>query len=216
MFKKHKRMILITSVVILLPILVGMLLWTDLPDTMATHFGVDNQPDGWNSKAFAVFGLPCIVLAIHWIAVLATCFDPKSKNIHEKMMNCLLWICPSVSLVLSAVTYSVALGAKPDVGFIIMLLFGVLFILLGNYLPKCRQNHSLGIRTPWTLRSEKNWSKTHRVAGWSMSIGGVAILLTAFFRSPWLFFAIILIVLLLPFFCSFAYDRKQHHKEEQP
>ena len=56
--KISKRTLIITSLVTLVPMLVGICLWDQLPDVMATHFGFDNEPNGWTSKAFTVFGIP--------------------------------------------------------------------------------------------------------------------------------------------------------------
>ena len=72
MIRQNKKMILFTSVITLLPIFIGMFLWKQLPDSIATHFGGNNQPDGYSSKAFAVFGLPLILLAVHLVCVVAT------------------------------------------------------------------------------------------------------------------------------------------------
>ena len=58
--KSYKKTIIITTLITLLPILFGLALWNKLPDTIATHWGADGQANGWSSKAFAVFGLPCI------------------------------------------------------------------------------------------------------------------------------------------------------------
>lgn len=62
MIKQHKKTLILTSVITLLPIFIGLLLWRQLPASVAIHFGVDNQPDGYCSKAFAVFGLPVMML----------------------------------------------------------------------------------------------------------------------------------------------------------
>ena len=64
MLKANKRTLIVTSIVTILPVLIGLILWKRLPDTMATHFGADNAPNGFSSKAFAVFGLPCFLLAV--------------------------------------------------------------------------------------------------------------------------------------------------------
>lgn len=208
MLKKNKWILLLTSVVILLPVAAGLILWDRLPDQIATHFGTDNVPNGWSSKAFAIFGLPGITLALHWFAIFITQADPKRKNINGKMLMLLFWICPSVSVLLGALTYIHAMGMKPDVGLFVMLFLGLMFLLLGNYLPKCQQNYSLGVRIPWTLADPENWRKTHRFAGWTMSIGGVLILATAFFQNPWLFFAIVMLACFLPCVYSYVYYRK--------
>ena len=64
MIRQNKKMLLLTSIITLLPVFIGLFLWNQLPDSVATHFGLDNQPDGYSSKAFAVFGLPLILLAV--------------------------------------------------------------------------------------------------------------------------------------------------------
>ena len=65
LWKENKGFIVLTSLVILLPMAVGILFWDQLPETMATHFGSDNEPNGWSSRTFAVFGLPLFCLAAH-------------------------------------------------------------------------------------------------------------------------------------------------------
>ena len=59
--KKYKATIIITSLITLLPILLGLIIWNKLPDQIATHWGADGQADGYSGKAFAVFGMPCIL-----------------------------------------------------------------------------------------------------------------------------------------------------------
>ena len=77
MIRQHKKMILLTSIATLLPILIGLLLWKQLPDSVATHWSTGNEPDGYSSKAFAVFGLPVIMLILHLVCVIATNIDPR-------------------------------------------------------------------------------------------------------------------------------------------
>ena len=70
----------------------------------------------------------------------------------------ILWICPAVSLFCAAAIYGNTFGVEfmKSSRFVIILL-GLLFLLVGNYLPKCRQNYTVGIKVPWTLASEANW-----------------------------------------------------------
>ena len=79
MLKQNKRKLLISSAVILLPALVGLLLWNQLPARMATHWGLDGTTDGWSGRTFAVFGMPLMLLATHWLCILITAKDPKSQ-----------------------------------------------------------------------------------------------------------------------------------------
>ena len=60
---------------------------------------------------------------------------------------------------------------------------GIMFILLGNYMPRIRPNYTFGIRTPWTPASETVWKKTHRVGGYVFVLSGVIIVVCSFFRG---------------------------------
>lgn len=184
MWKKNKRKIVVTSLLILLPIAVGLILWDRLPETVAIHFGTDNQPNGWSGKAFAVFGLPGILLALHLFCLGMTFADPKGKNMNATMVNLVMWVCPAVSWVTATITYAGALGAEMDEGKATCIFVGAVFLVLGNFLPKCEPNYSIGFRTPWALYDPENWHKTQRAAGWSMSLGGVAVIVAALLPIP--------------------------------
>ena len=183
--KNYKKAIIITTLVTLLPILLGVILWEKLPDSIATHWGADGQADGWSNKAFAVFGLPCILAAIHLFSVCIMLNDPKRKNIHKKPLTLVFWIVPVVSFVANGFTYMAALGSDIDITLIISILVGVLCIMLGNYMPKLQQNYTVGIKLPWTLNSAENWNRTHRLGGKLFIVGGVLIAVSGFL-SPFL------------------------------
>ncbi len=202
-----------TSIITLLPILVGVILWDKLPESMPTHFGVNNEADGWSSKWFAVFGLPLILAAMEWVCVFVTSHDPKSKNISDKSMGMVLWIIPILSLVVNSVMYTYAMGIKLDVGRILMIFFGVLFIVIGNYLPKSAQNFTMGIKISWTLNDEENWNHTHRFAGRLWVLCGTAMILLSVFSFYWLFFTVVIIMVAAPIIYSYRYYKK--HKQEK-
>ena len=208
MIKKHWKTLLITSLITLLPIVVGLLLWNRLPDKMPTHWDVQGVVDGWSSKPFAVFGLPCIMLAIQWLCALGTAADPKKANHSEKVLHLILWIIPVLSVVLFTITYAAALGKQVPIEVITPVLMGLIFAIIGNYLPKCKQNYTIGIKIPWTLNSEENWNKTHRFAGILWVICGIIIMLTGFFGGFWIFFGITLLMVLAPMLYSYILHRK--------
>lgn len=166
MTKKNKKIILITSMITILPILAGLILWNKLPEQVATHFDANGIPNGYSSRAFAVFGPYLICLFAHLFCAFGTLADPKKQAIGQKMYALILWICPAVSLFCAAAIYGNTFGVEfmKSSRFVIILL-GLLFLLVGNYLPKCRQNYTVGIKVPWTLASEANWDATHRMAG---------------------------------------------------
>ncbi len=180
MLKENKWKVIGSSVVILLPIVFGLILWDKLPDTMTTHWGGDGNADGSGAKAFAVFGLPVILLALHMVCLLLTALDQRQKGQSPKALNLVFWCVPFISLFTCATVYAAALGKAFDALALIPGLLGVLFILIGNYLPKIKQNRTLGIRLPWTLGNEENWNKTHRLAGKVWVVTGLLALCSVF------------------------------------
>jgi uncharacterized membrane protein len=177
--KGNKQRLLLSSVLILIPIPVGLYLWKQLPEQMATHWGFDGTPNGYSSKAFAVFGMPLFVLLIHLLCIFFTGKDPKNRGRNEKMKALVYWICPVISLFVSMIIYRAAFG-KVEVLVPIMLLFGVLFLAIGNLMPKTRRNSTIGVRLPWTLGDDEVWNKTHRLTGKVWVTGSIIILLDAF------------------------------------
>lgn len=208
MIKKHWKVLLITSLVILLPVLAGAILWNQLPQQMPTHWNAAGEVDGWSSKPFAVFGLPAILLAAQWLCALGSFADPKREAHPSKVLHLVFWIIPVLSAVLHTVTYAVALGKEVRMEVMMPVLVGLLLAIIGNYLPKCKQNYTIGIKIPWTLNSEENWNRTHRFAGRIWVIGGIAIMLTGFFGGFWIFLPIVLLMVLAPFIYSYILHRK--------
>ena len=181
--KEYRKLIAATTLITLLPIVLGLILWNRLPDTVAVHWGADGQADGWAGKTYAVFGLPCLLAAIHLFAVLFTLNDPRRKNIHKKPLMLVFWLVPVLSLVTNGIVYLTAMGADIDVSVICFVLIGIVFIVLGNYTPKLQQNYTVGIKIPWTLNSAENWNRTHRLGGKLFIIGGILMIIGGFSGS---------------------------------
>ena len=203
MLKKHKSLLLLTSLIVLLPMIAGICLWSRLPESVPTHFDGTGQADGWSSRGFAVFGLPLFVLLLHWICIAAVVADPKAKNLSAKILHLTLWISPAVSLFAGTAIYGTVLGAPINTARITNLLLALMFIAIGNYLPKCTPNYTVGIKLPWTLHDEENWRRTHRFAGFLWMIGGVLLLPAAFLPTMWVTFAVVLVLAILPMIYSF-------------
>ena len=165
MIKQHKKTLILTSLLTLLPIAVGLILWNRLPDQMTTHWGLNGQADGWHSLPFAVFVPPVIMLAAHWLCIWVTAKDPGNKGRNQKPLGLVLWIIPVLSNLCCGLMYALALGAEFSISSIMTAALGLMFVAIGNYLPKCRMNSTMGIKLPWTYTSEENWNATHRFAG---------------------------------------------------
>lgn len=183
MIKKNKNKVIISSIITLLPALFGIVFWNKLPDTMMSHWGMDGNADGFSNKAFAVFGLPIILLALHWICLIVTSFDKKQKNQSKKALEMIFWIVPFLSMFINEIMYSISFGNNFNPLTFMPLMLGIMFAVIGNYLPKVTQNHTLGIRISWTLNNEENWNRTHRFAGKIWVIGGLILAFSVFLPS---------------------------------
>ena len=92
-------------------------------------------------------------------------------------MALIFWLVPVISLLANCSTYLIALGVDFSIEIFISALIGVFFIVLGNYMPKLQQNYTIGIKLPWTLNSEENWNRTHRLGGKLYIVMGIAMIL---------------------------------------
>ena len=209
MIKKNWKLLVITSLVILLPAVVGLFLWNALPESLPIHWNTAGEVDGYAPKALGVLGMPAFLLVIHWLCMLGTAADPKAKGLGKKPIALVLWICPVISLMVESIVLAVGLGYGLRIEILLPLVFGALFVVIGNYMPKCRQNYSLGIKLPWTLDDEENWNKTHRLAGIVWTAGGVGIMATSLFGSVIVFFALMILMVLIPTVYSYLFYRKK-------
>ena len=212
MWREHRMLLVLTSAVILQQMLVGALLWDRLPDPMATHFNFRNEPDGFSSKAFAVFGMPLVLLGLHYMCLMISCM-PGSRMDHlsPKVRRLLLLVVPAVSLLVTVLVYGYALGAPFAINRIVWVFVGGIFALVGNYLPKMRRSNTTGIRLPWTLADEEIWSRTHRFAAPVWVVCGLLMIVCGLIGSgPMIPIAAIVVVIGLPIAYSLVINWKKY------
>ena len=209
MLKKYKNTLIVTSLVTLIPIVIGLLLWNKLPEQVPFHWDINGNVDNWAGKAVAVFAMPAFLTVMQWVCVLASAADPKSANYNRKTFQLVLWICPITCLLASSLVYCYALGYSLRVEILMPLFLGAIFTVLGNLMPKMKQSYMLGIKLPWTLHNEENWNMTHRFAGKIWVAGGVIMMATAFLGSFWILIGIIALMTAIPTVYSYLYYRRQ-------
>ncbi len=209
---KMKWKWILSCLALLLPMAFGLILWNRLPDTMTTHWGADGNADGLSGKAFVVFVLPLVMLALHVICLLITAKDPGNRKQNKKILSVTFWIMPIVSILCHTFVYAAALGMSWDPEYLIIPVMALMFVILGNYLPKTRQNLTFGIKLTWTVRDEENWNATHRFGGKLWVAGGILLLFTALLPEELMIFAMISILLILclaPILYSYSFYRKK-------
>lgn len=211
MIKNNKFKTIISSAIILVPIAAGLLLWDKLPDKIATHWDFSGNADGFSSKPFAVFFMPLFLLAMHLICLAVSSFDKANRKQNKKVLGLVFWICPVISLFTNAAVYSAAMGINFNIGSVALIVMGIAFAIIGNYLPKTTQNRTIGIKIKWTLESEENWNATHRFGGKVWAIGGVVLILSAFLPKaaiPFVLIVILPILVITPIVYSYLYHKK--------
>lgn len=214
-FKKNKWMIILSSLITLTPMIAGVILWDKLPDMIASHWNVAGEVDGWMPKAMFVFGLPLIMVALAIVGSFAIASDPKNSNHGKKPLMLLYAIIPALTIVLSAFTYCSALGVEVPMLNLGVAVVGSILVFVGNYLPKCQPNYTIGIKIKWTLHSDKNWVATHRFASKLWVIGGIIVMLSALLPVgivPWVAFAVFAVTAIAPVIYSFVYF-KNHQSD---
>ena len=210
MMKKPRAEAIITVAVCLLPMVAGAILYNKLPEQVPTHFSVNGEPDGWSSRPFAVFGLPVIIAALQALVLFGLRTDPKKQNMSPALRIIAVWAAPVLCMILYAITMASALGYATHIEVIVPLLVGVAFLLIGNYLPKTKQSYTMGIKLPWTLHSEENWNRTHRLAGFLWMGGGILMVLISLLHlwQVWMMLAIIAVMVLVPVAYSYSLYKK--------
>ena len=209
--KINKKLVLFTSILILLPSLVGCVFWNQLPEEIPTHFNLLGQADGYNHKMSAIFGLPTLMLLMHWLLLFLMIKDPKSSNISSKIQLLIYWIIPFVSCLSMISIFGESLGYSMMSGLLAQIFMGVVMIVIGNYLPKTHRNYIIGIRLPWTLENDENWRKTHRLAGKIWVLGGLLLFLNSFVQLYvyWIFFLTLFFVVIIPSVYSYQLSKSE-------
>ncbi len=202
---KHKFSEYLYWTLAVVPFLISAAFYSRLPETVAVHWNAAGQPNGYASKTFAAFGVPAMMLGVILLVNLAFRFDPRRQNIdHSPQMKAVSrWGVLIITFVCEFATVFQAVGFSFNVAELTLPLVGLLFILMGNYLPKCKFNYSMGIRLPWTLASEENWRKTHRFAGKFWILAGLLIAVSGLLKITWAIIAGTAVAAVVPAVYSF-------------
>ncbi len=191
--KKQKNKYVLSSLLCLLPMIIGAIFYRELPEQMPIHWDINGNVDGYASKFFALFGLPMIMFMIDAFSKFFIANDPKGLDHNDKLLSVFKYLLPVLTTIIIAFEiYTVKFEQNLNISNIMFIFVGGLFIVIGYFMPKMKQNYTMGIKLPWTLNSVDNWNKTHKFASFIFIIGGIFIILTSFINNK--FTAIIYMV----------------------
>lgn len=161
----------------LLPFVLSILFYSRLPEQVPTHWGAGNAVNGYSSRNMAAFGIPVILFLLAVLVNVIYRLDPKRENIRrsKELKQLTRWFIVLLALMVQTIILLSGIGMSINVGTVVSIPIAILLIAIGNYMPKCRQNYTLGIKLPWTLADEDNWNRTHRLAGYVWTTGAYEI-----------------------------------------
>lgn len=170
------------SVVVLVAVTVfGVLRYDELPVQMTSQWDLAGKGYDWSSRKEAMYTVPLVALVTALLFALVPRIDPKRANFEQHASA--FWLLANAVVGFFALIHLFFIGSNlgwpVSMQQVIGIGFGALLMVLGNYLTRIRQNWFLGIRTPWTLTSEKSWRETHRLGGKLFFAGGLLLLLVA-------------------------------------
>lgn len=153
-----------------------------LPAQVAIHWGVDGQPNGWAGPLEAALLMPAIAIVIGLVFLAVPRIDPRreSWDLHGSTYWLLVNFVLCFLMTIHVVVLGSALGWPLPVNRLVALGVGLLFLVLGNVMPRIRPNWFVGIRTPWTLSNDRVWRETHRIGGVCLVLAGILIGATGF------------------------------------
>lgn len=185
----------VSTLICVAAIIPAIMLYDKLPEQMPIHFNASGAADNYAPKALACFGLPGFLAVLNLIVHFSMQNDPKKRNAQGPIFNIGLWGIPVLTLIVPNVVIFKTLGYNLPIEMIIPVIVGVLLVVVGNYLPKAKQNYTVGIKLPWTLNNEDNWNKTHRLGGILFMLGGLAMILMGFLGANMALFLCVMAVI---------------------
>lgn len=188
-----------------------------LPDSIARHWDIHGVPNGYSPRWTAYFG-PAFMAGIMLLMRMLPWLSPKHYEV-ESFRSTYLQV---MLIMLGMLAYAdglilwIGVGHSVDVRRVILGGVCLLFVLLGNLMGKIRRNFYIGIRTPWSLANERVWNATHRLAGKTFVLGGLAgLVLVVMGLGIWPVAALITGGLIPVLYSLYFYKQLERHGELQ-
>jgi len=205
------------SIIITLSFAIGIYLYAEMPTIIASHWNTQGQVNGYLSKFWGLFLMPIISFALFLLFIAIPKIDPLKQNIAKFRK----YFDRFVILVMLFLFYIYLLTIFWNLGFSFNLIrslvpaFAILIYYVGVLLENTKRNWFIGIRTPWTMSSDKVWEKTHKLGGKLFKIGAVIILIGILFGNYafYLMLIVLFAAVIYPVIYSYFEFKKQRKKK---
>lgn len=205
----------------LISFILAVYFYQNFPAKVPSHWNINGEVDAYSGPLMGAFMVPVLMIIIYISFLLMPYLDPKKDQyidfapVYHKFKELIL----SFLFVLYFMAGLSGLGYKVNIGMYVPLMIGLMFIIMGFLFKKIKMNWFLGFRTPWTMSSEKVWSKTNKLGGQIMMISGVLMASTGFipntFKIIMFIIAISLLVFVLPVYSYFLYRQEKKEQGEK-
>lgn len=201
-------------VIFAVSLVIAIISYNYLPEIIPIHFDAAGNVDNYADRIY-IFLTPAINLGMIVLAEVAKKVDPK-KDAYDKFNKQYYLIFFLVSLLMLAIElYTIAFTKYEgifNISIIMPFAVGLLFAVLGNIMPKFKQNFYAGIRTSWTLSDSDVWYKTQRLGGKVWFAGGILMMISAILPTPIkmvLFFTVVAAITIIPIVYSYIVYRNK-------
>lgn len=204
--KNSIKAIIISSLACLIPSMISLLIWDRLPEEIATSFNFNGEVTEYMPKFNALIGVSFYLLVVHLVVIISIKIDPLKNNNADNIKNKMIYFTPILSNFVLGLIITYSLDFNIDITRILSLFLSAMFAIMGNFLPKCKKNYTIGVKTPWTFHSEDNWYYTHRISGkiWFYT-GIIGVINAVTLNSTMIFLIVILVISFAPIWVSFNY-----------
>jgi uncharacterized membrane protein len=185
----------IAIILIIISILLSIYFYPQLPDEIPTHWNAEGEIDDYSNKITGLFLMPFISIILFLIFIAIPHIDPLKKNIvgFRKYFDRFIFLLIAFMFYIHILTILAGLDKPFSMNVALIPAMAILFYYAGILMQNAKRNWFIGIRTPWTLSSEKVWKKTHLLGSRLFKIAGAIILLSLFAPDYFIYTVLILI-----------------------
>ncbi|MDY9925196.1 SdpI family protein [Methanosarcina sp.] len=201
---------------VLLSFIISIYFYPQVPEQMATHWNSKGEVDGYMSKLWGLFFMPFVIAGLTIMFLVIPRIDPRKENI-AKFRNyydgfIVLLILFMVIVHIQILLWNTGIKISPNA--VLPLGIGLLFYYIGILTENAERNWFIGIRTPWTLSSDRVWKRTNRLGGKLFKIAGIAAIFGAFFPELAIYFILVPVIFVAGFTVVYSYIEYQKELKE--
>lgn len=201
-----------------------------MADSVPMHYNMHGEIDRYGSKN-ENYVFPCIIAAfnVFWVIFMYVFGKRADKAAEEKVrvesrnnINVLGFTAIGTSImfiVMQCVFLFMNINASEgqdsmsvDINVISNCCLGLIFIVIGNIVPKCKRNGVVGVRTTWSMDNDTTWELSNRLGGRLMIVCGVLTIIESIvikgFASTIIMLVLIIATSILMIYYSYVFYKK--------